>query len=733
MADVFVAHLDSDKDVAARISEVFQRNRWSVAQIPVPMDDEENASDIEAAGRADCLIVIWSPDSLASVALQDAAAESAAGGRLVSVLREGAQAPDSMRRAPVIDLTDWRGDISIAGAFAEVIAAVQRVRGETVQISGSQGVTPTMPLQVAEATARMAEATAEEGHWQTITDSEDAWDFETFLEKYPDGTYSARARTRINTIRKGASGGNTGLMVVSAIVVGLALVIGIAAYVAMTWAPDSDGDRAVIAAREPALERFGWAGKRPTREPSPPTALGRPPAEGSGPSSEPERSGGPAPKRRRSGGEPVRRFSGSQVHECDRLTASVFDGKRKADSVALGRIRAGAAIAACRQAIAANPGEARFKFQLGRAFYSSKRFDEAVPLFRRAAEGDYAVAMYRLGKMYQRGTGLTKDARSAISWYRKAAASGNAASMNDLGWMYERGFGVTKNLSDAAQWYLKAAKRGMRLAMYNTGLLYANGRGVAKDQREAVRWYRKAADKGHVKAMYYLGRRYASARGVEKDDVEAMRWYRLAAKKGFADAFYSVGWMYEKGRSVGKDNFEAIRWFRKAAAKGNSSAMNALGRHYQSGEGVAKDASEALKWFRQGAEKGLTVSMNNVGLAYDKGRGTSKDKAEAVKWYQRAAKAGYAPGMHNLAAMYDDGTGVAKDPVQAAHWVFKALKKGNRFTIKQMATKSNIWSKPFRRDLQRRLREARVYDGAIDGVFGEDVKEAIDKLVKRGT
>ncbi len=732
MADIIVAHLDSDEGVAAKIAEVLQRNRWSVAQITVPMDGEQSAPDLELAGEAECLIAVWSPNALASASLQDAAAVAGARGRLVSVLRADARAPDSTGSAPVIDLTDWHADISIAGAFDEVIAAVQRVRGETVRISGAQDIEPTMPLRPADAAERMADATAEEAHWETITDSQDVWDFESFLEKYPNSHFSISARTRIKTIRTGASGGNTGLVVVSTIVVVVAVAIGIAAYVAMTWAPDNGRDPALVAAREPALEGGHRPRERPIREPGPPTTLRRPPAEGSGPSSQPERSGGPVPRRRPSGGGTVPPSSGSQVHECDRLTASVFDGKRKVDGVALKRIRADAAIAACRQAIATNPGEPRFKFQLGRAFYKSKRFDEAVPLFQRAAEGDYAVAMYRLGKMYQRGIGVEKDARTSVRWYRKAAASGNAASMNDLGWMYQRGLGVIKDLSEAARWYLKAAQRGMRLAMYNTGLVYANGRGVVKDQREAVRWYRKAADKGHVKAMYYLGRRYASARGVEKDDAEAMRWYRLAADRGHAAAFYSIGWMFEKGRSVGTDHFEAVRWFRKAAAKGNSSAMNALGRHYLSGKGVAKDASEALKWFRKAAEKGLTVSMNNVGLAYDKGRGTAKDKTEAVRWYQRAAKAGYAPGMHNLAAMYDDGTGVAKDPVQAARWVFEALKKGNRFTIKQMKTKSNIWSKRFRRDLQRRLREAGVYDGTIDGIFGEGVREAINQLVQRG-
>lgn len=693
MADILVAHLDSDEDLATRLADVLRRNSWSVALLALTNADETGAPDPEPAADAACLIAVWSQDSLASASLLETATAAAERDCLVSVLRGCAQAPGIAGRSPVLDLTDWHADISIAGAFDGVISAVQRVRGETIQMSRSGGAEPTAPLKTAEATEQLAGVKAEEAHWDSISESQDVWDYEAFLEKYPDGYFADAARASIKKLRIGAAGGNTGVILIGIGVAVLAVAIGLAGYAIMTWSP---GDKpAVVAVREPAKELPDPFTRRPGRKPPPPKELQRPPTEGSGPSSAPERSGGPAPYRRPSGGAKEPRTSASHARECDRLTASGFDGKRKASSVPLSRIRSTDAISACRNAVRRNPDKPRLQFQLGRAFYANKQYDDALPLFRRAAEREYPVAMYRLGKMHQRGIGLTKDYRLSVSWFRRGAEAGNAAAMNDLGWMYER------------------------------------GRGVAKDDREAARWYRKAAEKGHIKAMYYLGRRYASGRGVDKDDAESMRWYRRAANKGYADAFYSVGWMYEKGRSVGQDHAEAVRWYRKAAAKGASSAMNAMGRHYLNGEGVAKDAAEALKWFRKGASKGLLVSINNVGLAYDKGRGIAKDKTEAVKWYRRAAKAGYAPGMHNLAAMYDDGTGVNKDPTQAAHWIFEALKKGNNFTIKQMKTKSNIWSKPFRRDLQRRLRDAGVYDGRIGDVFSDAVKTAIDKLVQQ--
>jgi peptidoglycan hydrolase-like protein with peptidoglycan-binding domain len=60
-----------------------------------------------------------------------------------------------------------------------------------------------------------------------------------------------------------------------------------------------------------------------------------------------------------------------------------------------------------------------------------------------------------------------------------------------------------------------------------------------------------------------------------------------------------------------------------------------------------------------------------------------------------------------------------------------SLKAGNLFSVKQMTDNPAAYSKQFRRQMQRLLSEAGVYDGAIDGRFGPDTKTAIEKLAKR--
>jgi len=116
---------------------------------------------------------------------------------------------------------------------------------------------------------------------------------------------------------------------------------------------------------------------------------------------------------------------------------------------------------------------------------------------------------------------------------------------------------------------------------------------------------------------------------------------------------------------------------------------------------------------------------------YANGRGLKKDMAQAMSWYRKAAKLGNVEAMYNLGAAYELGTGVGKDSSAAAEWIFKALKARNAFAVKEMTTNADAWSGEFRRELQRHLRAAGVYDGSIDGSFGPSTKTAVEALVKK--
>jgi len=151
---------------------------------------------------------------------------------------------------------------------------------------------------------------------------------------------------------------------------------------------------------------------------------------------------------------------------------------------------------------------------------------------------------------------------------------------------------------------------------------------------------------------------------------------------------------------------------------------------YERGRGVFNDDAQAIRLYRKAAEQNQPHAMVNLGWMYANGRGVTKDLAQAVTWYRKAADLGSVDALYSLGQAYQDGLGVERDPSAAADWIFKALKAHHPFTVKEMTTNADAWSKEFRRELQRRMREAGVYDGKIDGKFGEDTKTAVDALFK---
>jgi len=365
---------------------------------------------------------------------------------------------------------------------------------------------------------------------------------------------------------------------------------------------------------------------------------------------------------------------------------------------------------------------------------SLKDEEQAARWARVAADKNHVDAMLLLGSLYENGRGVTRNATEAVRWIRKAAEhdegdEGNA--MAALGSVYANGRGVAKDPAEALRWYSKAAENGHPGAMNEMGNIYANGRGVAKDEAIAVVWYRKAAERNFPDAVASLGWMYENGRGVFQDFEQAEHWYRKAADLNQSGAMFRLGTMALDGRGLAKSDVDAVNWFRRSASLNNSAAMASLGLMYSSGRGVDRNDPEAARLFRKAAEMGNVTGMFYLGLAYERGQGVPNDATESALWYRKAADNGDLAAMHNLGAAYDKGRGVQKDERAAAQWIFKAIKGGSAFSVSQMSDNSNAYSREFRREMQRLLTQAGVYDGSIDGRFGPETKAAVKKLAGR--
>jgi uncharacterized protein len=82
--------------------------------------------------------------------------------------------------------------------------------------------------------------------------------------------------------------------------------------------------------------------------------------------------------------------------------------------------------------------------------------DEAMSWYEKAAHGGHVDAQRLFGQMLRD----QKRYAEAVPWLRMAAEKGDRASQNDLGTMYAMGWGVPQSRKDAIAWLLRAYQQG---------------------------------------------------------------------------------------------------------------------------------------------------------------------------------------------------------------------------------------------------------------------------------
>jgi len=95
------------------------------------------------------------------------------------------------------------------------------------------------------------------------------------------------------------------------------------------------------------------------------------------------------------------------------------------------------------------------------AHYSAKKYKNAFPVMREAAQLGEKNAMALLGSMYLLGQGTYENGEEALKWLHKAVASGQTDAMGVLGMAYATGKAkVKKNRKLALEFLNKAAQLG---------------------------------------------------------------------------------------------------------------------------------------------------------------------------------------------------------------------------------------------------------------------------------
>jgi tetratricopeptide (TPR) repeat protein len=120
---------------------------------------------------------------------------------------------------------------------------------------------------------------------------------------------------------------------------------------------------------------------------------------------------------------------------CDAAAAHPEDTGHSGDGIADERIQFATAITLCTAAVNASPGTGRFHFQLGRAYWTGKRYDDALQAFLKAEELNHAPAYFYLGQAFEMGLiqGERADSAAAREMYMIAASEGFPPAIRAFG------------------------------------------------------------------------------------------------------------------------------------------------------------------------------------------------------------------------------------------------------------------------------------------------------------
>jgi TPR repeat protein len=200
-------------------------------------------------------------------------------------------------------------------------------------------------------------------------------------------------------------------------------------------------------------------------------------------------------------------------------------------------------------------------FRSGAAHLKAGENDKALLSLQYAADQGYALAQWKLGRMYAAGDGVPRNELRAFQYFSRIAnthaedaphlpqARFVANAFVQLGHYYLDGIPDTQVKADpdrAREMYAYAASYfGDADAQYSLAKLYLDGTGGVKDPRQALRWLNLAANKGQARAQALLGHLFFKGEVVPRQAARGLMWLTLAregasSEKWVVEMYYSA-------------------------------------------------------------------------------------------------------------------------------------------------------------------------------------------------
>lgn len=199
MPDIFLSYNREDQGKAKLIAQALSDEGfdvwWDTVLRAGQTYDEVTERQLHDS-RA--VVVLWSSRSVRSKWVR---AEATLGDRksaLIPVMIEPCDRPIMFELIQTADLIGWEGDTSSPswrGFIADVREHVERKAAAAK--SASAEATPKATVASAKPGTAVGAETMEAAFWMSIQDGDDPEDFESYLERYPNGHFATLARKRL--------------------------------------------------------------------------------------------------------------------------------------------------------------------------------------------------------------------------------------------------------------------------------------------------------------------------------------------------------------------------------------------------------------------------------------------------------------------------------------------------------------------------------------------------------
>lgn len=350
--------------------------------------------------------------------------------------------------------------------------------------------------------------------------------------------------------------------------------------------------------------------------------------------------------------------------------------------------------------------------RIGESFYYSglyyeqaKAWEQALAAYEKAANENYALAMYRAGKLFagdrlskQQQVIINKDIVKELFWYRKAAASYSAHALDallelsakeskaslHLAQMYEQGeIGNKKVMPIAFSYYEKAHEMQAQEATCRLGQFYEFGEEpVSKNIEKAFYYYAMATKETNKLALDALA---ALERIVKisdnnlfsfqlaviyRDDfgqsLSAFKCYQLLANKGDnnaltqmqqladknTDCAYELAKIYEKNSQPENHRHIAYLYFARAMHGHHRAAKDHLESLAGSGDAAAQYTLADVYYQQQYFDEAIAWGLKAVEQRYEPAVDFLQNAPFTTAYYLFIAKS-YEQGKEGIAKNND--------------------------------------------------------------------------------